>query len=79
MLGAVLLLLLIGATAYKGWGLARNPNSAVATYGAALVAVVAGMFVRNMTDTLLVRQNALLYWGIAALLLGLGAAASRRG
>jgi hypothetical protein len=27
--------------------------------------------VRNMTDTLLVRQNALLYWGIVGALLGL--------
>jgi len=77
--GAALLLLLICATAYRGWRLARNTDAPAAAYGTALVALVAGMFLRNMTDTLLVRQNALLFWGVAALLLGLGAAASRRG
>jgi hypothetical protein len=40
---------------------------------------VAGMFVRNATDTLLVRQNALLYWGVAALLLGLATVGRKRG
>jgi hypothetical protein len=35
--------------------------------------VLAGMLVRNMTDTLLVRQNALVFWGVVGLLLGLAA------
>ena len=79
LLGAALLLLLICAAAYRGWRLARSADAPAAAYGTALVVVVAGMFLRNMTDTLLVRQNALLFWGVGALLLGLGAAASRRG
>jgi len=33
--------------------------------------VVAGMVMRNMTDTLFVRQNALFFWGVAGILLGL--------
>ena len=69
--GAVLLLLLIGMTAYKGWRFARHENAEVAAYGIALVAVVAGMFVRNLTDAQLARQNALLYWGIVGALLAL--------
>jgi O-antigen ligase len=77
--GAVLLLLLICATAYKGWALARNADPAAAAYGIVLLAVVTGMFARNMTDTLLIRQNALLYWGVAGLLLSLSANRSRRG
>ncbi|HMA87245.1 MAG TPA: O-antigen ligase family protein [Burkholderiales bacterium] len=76
--GATLLLILICGLAYRGWRQARGADLAAAFTGAALIAVVAGMFLRNMTDTLLVRQNALLFWGVAALLLGLGAAQGRR-
>jgi hypothetical protein len=39
--------------------------------GMALIAVVAGMLVRNMTDTLFVRGNSLLFWGVSGTLLGL--------
>ena len=70
--GALLLLLLIGATAYKGWRLARDTNAEAAAYGIALVAIVAGMFVRNMVDAQLARQNALLYWGLVGALLAFG-------
>jgi hypothetical protein len=38
----------------------------------ALIAVVVGMVIRNSTDTLLVRQNALLYWGVVGVLLAWG-------
>ena len=78
IVGGALLLLLIGSTAYKGLRLSREQSAAHAACGVALVAIVVGMFARNMTDTLLVRQNALLYWGVAGLLLALGAGASRR-
>jgi O-antigen ligase len=74
--GAALLLLLIGFTAYKGWRLAQDKNAEAAAYGIALVAVVAGMFVRNLTDAQLARQNALLYWGLAGALLAFGTARS---
>jgi hypothetical protein len=36
------------------------------------------MVVRNSTDTLLVRQNALLYWGVVGILLGWGGQAWKR-
>ena len=73
VLGAALFLLLIGTTAYRGWALARHAQLSTALCGAGLLAIVSGMFIRNMTDTLLVRQNALLYWGVLGLLLAWGA------
>jgi O-antigen ligase len=68
--GAALLLVLLGAIAREGWRAARDLDQAGAACGIALLAIVAGMLVRNMTDTLLVRQNALLFWGVTGLLLG---------
>jgi O-antigen ligase len=72
MPGLALFLALVGATLWQGWKLAREPDPIARACGIALVAVVAGMVMRNMTDTLLVRQNALLYWGAVGLLLGWG-------
>ena len=68
----VLLLFLLGALAREGWRLARDTDEATAACGIALLAVLAGMLVRNMTDTLLVRQNALLFWGMSGTLIGMG-------
>ena len=68
----VLLLVLLGAIAREGWRLGRNDNEATAACGIALLAVLAGMLARNMTDTLLVRQNALLFWGMSGVLMGMG-------
>jgi O-antigen ligase len=70
--GVVLLLLLIAATVREGLRLALDRNDAAAACGIALIAVIAGMTVRNMTDVLLVRQNALLYWGVVGVLLAWG-------
>jgi hypothetical protein len=39
----------------------------------ALLGVLAGMIARNMTDSLLIRQNALLFWGATGALLALAA------
>jgi len=69
--GVALLAVLLGATLREGWRAGRGPDEAAAACGIALLAVVAGMLVRNATDTLLVRQNALLFWGVAGVLLGL--------
>jgi O-antigen ligase len=70
--GLLLFLFLLAAILREGWRLARDSDTVHAACGVALIVVVAGMLVRNMTDTLLVRQNALLYWGIVGALLGLG-------
>jgi len=70
--GVALFILLLAATLREGWRLARAPDARAAACGIALLAVLAGMVVRNSTDTLLVRQNALLYWGVVGILLAWG-------
>jgi O-antigen ligase len=74
--GLALLALLLGLLVRAGWRYARSADERTMACGIALIAVVAGMLVRNMTDTLFVRQNALLFWGIAGLLLGYGTSRS---
>jgi O-antigen ligase len=71
--GVVLLLVLLAATLREGWRLARDPSPAAVACGIAIVAMLAGTLVRNMTDVLLVRQNAILYWGVLGVLLAWGA------
>ena len=69
--GLALLALLLGLLVREGWRYARSADERAMACGIALIAVVAGMLIRNMTDTLFVRQNALLFWGVAGMLLGL--------
>jgi O-antigen ligase len=69
VVGLALLLALFGTTAYLGWRSALSADDGSAACGMVLVALVAGMLARNMTDTLLARQNALLYWGLVGVLL----------
>lgn len=76
--GLVLLLLLLGATARAGWRLAGARDEVAAACGMALIAIVAGMLIRNMTDILWLRQNALFFWGTAGALLGYAHAQSTR-
>lgn len=73
--GVVLLLVLLGWTVKLAWQLARASDDVAAACGVALLAVVAGMVIRNMTDVLWVRQSALLYWGVVGVLLGWGSRA----
>jgi O-antigen ligase len=77
--GAVLFVILLGWTLREGWRLAREPDELAAACGIALMALVVGMLVRNSTDTLLVRQNALLYWGVVGVLLAWGGQRVRAG
>jgi O-antigen ligase len=79
LIGATLLVALLYLTVHRGWRMSHSEDAFAAACGAALVAIVVGMFLRNMTDYLWVRQNALLYWGIVGGLLGLGATQLRRG
>jgi O-antigen ligase len=76
--GVALFVLLLAATLREGWRFARAPDARAAACGIALLAVLAGMVVRNSTDTLLVRQNALLYWGVVGVLLAWGRQAWKR-
>ena len=70
--GVLLLLLLLGALVREGWRYAMGNEDLSAACGMALIGVVAGMVVRNMTDSLFGRQNALLFWGITGVLLAIG-------
>jgi O-antigen ligase len=70
--GLLLFLTLLGAILREGWRLARATDELTAALGIALLCVVAGILVRNMADTLLVRQNALLFWGVVGVLLAWG-------
>jgi len=70
--GLLLLVLLLGATLREGWRMAHSPGDLAAACGLAVIGIVAGMVIRNMTDTLWVRQNALLYWGVLGVLLAWG-------
>ena len=72
LIGLGLFLLLIGAIVRAAWRFVRSADDGVAACGMVLIALVAGMLVRNMTDTLLARQNALLFWGLVAVLLAWG-------
>lgn len=71
--GLALLLVLLGAIVREGWRMVRAADDTAAACGIALLGVVAGMLVRNMTDFLLVRQNALLFWGVVGVLMAFGA------
>jgi len=68
--GLALLCLLLASLLREAWRLARGPDPAAAACGIALAGIVVGMLVRNMTDVLWVRHNALLFWGVAGALLG---------
>jgi O-antigen ligase len=80
VVGLVLLLLLLGAVGREAWRAVRSADVRAAACGVALMTMLAGMVVRNMTDTLLARQNALLFWGLVGVLLAWSATAgaSRR-
>ena len=71
--GLVLFVVLLAATLRQGLRFAADPSPATAACGMALIAVLAGMLTRNMTDVLFVRQNSLLFWGVTGVLLAWGA------
>jgi len=70
--GAALLFVLIGLTAAQGVQYFRSRDAIRAACGIAVLCIVMGMLLRNMTDVLWVRQNSLLYWGIVGMLFGIG-------
>jgi O-antigen ligase len=71
--GLVLFVVLLAATLRQGLRFAADTSPATAACGMALIAVLAGMLTRNMTDVLFVRQNSLLFWGVSGVLLAWGA------
>ena len=71
--GLVLFVVLLAAALRQALRFAADPSAATAACGIALIAVLAGMLTRNMTDMLFVRQNSLLFWGVTGVLLAWGA------
>ena len=71
--GLLLFVVLLAATLRQGLRFAADTSPATAACGMALIAVLAGMLTRNMTDMLFVRQNSLLFWGVTGVLLAWGA------
>jgi O-antigen ligase len=72
-LAAFVFLLASVAIAFRR--VARSDDPGTAAIGAAGLALVAGVVVKNLTDDFFVRQNALLFWSLVGA--GLGAAAAR--
>lgn len=72
-LAAFVYLLLSVVVAFRRVSRSTDPDTAA--IGAAGLALVAGMIVKNLTDDFFVRQNALLFWALVGA--GLGAAAAR--
>ncbi|OGA16862.1 MAG: hypothetical protein A3G25_20310 [Betaproteobacteria bacterium RIFCSPLOWO2_12_FULL_63_13] len=70
--GVALLFALISMTAAHGVQYFRSRDPIRAACGIAVLCIVLGMLLRNMTDVLWVRQNSLLYWGIVGMLFGIG-------
>jgi O-antigen ligase len=70
--GLFLLLFILAAIAREAWRFARDAEEWRAACGVVLLAMIAGVLVRNTTDVLLVRQNALLFWGLTGVLLAWG-------
>lgn len=68
--GIAIILLAFGGVLVLFWRVWRSGDAAVAPYALAGVAMVVGMFLKNMTDDLFIRQSALLYWALAAMILG---------
>jgi len=72
-LAAFVLLLASVAVAFRR--VARSADPGTAAIGAAGLALVAGVVMKNLTDDFFVRQNALLFWSLVGA--GLGSAAAR--
>lgn len=70
--GLVLLLILLGSTVMVGWRLTRSSSDRKVACGIALLGVVAGTVVRNMTDLVFQRHVALTYWAVVAVLIAWG-------
>jgi len=68
--GVAMILLLFGVVLWRFWQIWRSGDPALAPYALAGTVMVAGMFAKNMTDDLFIRQSALLYWSFAGMILG---------
>ena len=68
--GIALVIAIFGLALAMLWRALRAGAATLAPYALAAVAMVIGMFLKNMTDDLFIRQSALLYWAIVGMVLG---------
>ena len=69
--GAVLILAVFMSLIHAFSNMLRGPALA-RTAGLCGLILVVGVFTRNMVDDFFIRQNAILFWAIVGMLLGLG-------
>ena len=72
VVGLALFVLLLGATVFRFGGYLRSRDDTLALVGAAGLALVAGMLVKNMTDDFFTRSNLRFFWTVVALLIAFG-------
>ena len=75
VVGLAAFLLLLGALAREHWRWLRDPR--VAPLGIVGLTLLAGFVMKNLTDDFLHRHNALVFWALNAMLLGLAHRARR--
>jgi len=68
--GVAVFAALLGSVVVLFWRLAASDDARTAALGAAGLALVAGVVVKNLTDDFFVRQNALLFWSLTGAALG---------
>ena len=73
--GLLAFIMLLAQVAVAFRRVARSSDAGTAAIGAAGLALIAGVVIKNLTDDFFVRQNALLFWSLVGA--GLGAAAAR--
>ena len=77
LVGLALFVLLLAALAREHWRWLRDPR--VMPLGMVGLALLGGFVVKNLTDDFLHRHNALVFWALNAMLLGLAQGARREG
>ena len=75
--GVIVLVLLFSALLRRFWRLSRSPNQTLALAGISGVMLVTGVVVRNLSNDFFQRDQALLFWAVAGLLLGYAQHAKR--
>ncbi len=76
--GLAAFVVLLGSVAVVFRRMVRSDDVGIATIGAAGLALVVGVVLKNLTDDFFVRQNAMLFWSLTGAALGAGAARQDR-
>lgn len=77
VLGVAALVVLFAAIVRELWGLYVDPDKKIMRLGAAGLAMVTAVLLKNMTDVFFYRENSLLFWSLLGMILGYAAYARR--